>query len=98
MPAWDPDLVGGGLPRGSPAAASANATYAAWRGLMEGQHDWEEILNPDHPPDTKEMCSCPPCRKKCFSYAEVAGVEMCPRHCPIPHGVRAGGDPFQGNC
>lgn len=49
LPAWEPDLAGGGLPRGSLAAASANATHAAWPGLMEGQHGWEEILNPDRP-------------------------------------------------
>lgn len=95
VPAWEPDLAGGGLPRGSPAAGSANATHAAWPGLMEGQHGWEEILNPDHPPDTKGMCSCPPCRERCFSYAEVAGVEMCPRRCPLLHGVHAWG-PLSG--
>lgn len=90
VPAWEPDLAGGGLPRGSPAAASANATHAAWLGLMEGQHGWEEILNPGHPPNTK-MCSCSPCRQRCFSYAEVTGVGMFPRHCPLPHGVCAWG-------
>lgn len=46
VPAWEPALAGGELPRGPPAAASANATHAAWPGLMEGQHGWEEILNP----------------------------------------------------
>lgn len=81
MPAWEPDLAGGGLPRGSPATASPNATHTAWLGLREGQHGWEEILTPDHLPDTKEMCSCPPCRQKCFSYAQVA---MCSRPWPLP--------------
>lgn len=84
MPAWEPDLAGGGLPRGSPATASANATHAAWLGLREGQQGWEETVTPDHLPDTKAMCSCPPCRQKCFSYA---GVVMGPRPWPLPHGA-----------
>lgn len=45
VPAWEPDLAGGGLPRASPHAPSANGTHAAWPGLMKGQHGWEEILN-----------------------------------------------------
>lgn len=85
MPAWEPDLAGEGLPRASPATASPNATHAAWLGLKEGQQGWEEMLTPDHLPGTKEMNSCPPCRQKCFSCAEVV-------MCSVP------GDPFQGNC
>lgn len=37
VPAREPDLAGGGLPRGSSAAASSNATHRAWLGLKQGQ-------------------------------------------------------------
>lgn len=92
VPAWEPDLAGGGLPRGSSAAASSNATHRAWLGLKQGQQGWEEVLTPDHLPDTKEMCSCPPCRQKCFSYAEAV-MALGPGPFPM-----VPGHPFHGNC
>lgn len=83
----EPDLAGGRLSRGSLVAPSANATHAAWMVLMEGQHGWDEI--PDHAPSTKELCSSPPRGQKRLSYAEAAGVEMCPGLHPGLHSVYA---------